>query len=333
MPWRDKLKGLKADFEGMINARDQGQGQGQGQDRPPPPPPMASRPPRPCPEPTFHTYWVPRFYPDTPVNVEWDAKLGNGPDGWGNQELEHYTAAPENSFQYNHEHPLPQTNMTELTGRYSTPNGQLVIRALANNSSPTPEQKYTSARLVSRHTLERDQGVLTAVIMSPCADGIWPAFWLLPQEPFNWPVDGEIDIAETWNGDGENRSCLHWGQHHEPEKHRVLGTKIHDMHARPVRYDFAWHQPGGQAGQGRMIWYIDDRPVMKAPIPEGTRSMRDMTILLNVAMGGNVCGDKTPADGYYDMVVYTMYMASELENGGWGRFESDWGCAPLGNTY
>lgn len=218
---------------------------------------------------------------------------------------------------------------------FSTPDGKLVIRALANNGSPNPEQKYTSARLVSRHTLARDQGVLTAVIMSPCAEGIWPAFWLLPQEPFNWPVDGEIDIAETWNGDHENRSCLHWGQHHEPEKHRVLGTKIPDMHARPVRYDFAWHQPGGQPGQGRMVWYIDGRPVMKAPIPEGTRPMRDMTVLLNVAMGGNVCAGKTPADGYYDMVVFTIYMASELEHGGWGRFEADWAHqgVPFGNTY
>lgn len=173
------------------------------------------------------------------------------------------------------------------------------------------------------------------MILSPCASGIWPAFWLLPKVPFSWPVDGEIDIAETWNGDHENRSCLHWGQHHEPQKHRVLGTRIPDMSARPVRYDFVWDQPGGRPGQGRLLWYIDGRPVMKGSIPEGTRPMRDFTVLLNVAMGGNVCGGKTPADGYYDMVVYSMYMASEPEHGGWGRFEADWANhgTPLGNTY
>lgn len=44
-------------------------------------------------------YWQPRFQPDAPVSDEWDAKLGNGPDGWGNQELQHYTAAADNSFQ------------------------------------------------------------------------------------------------------------------------------------------------------------------------------------------------------------------------------------------
>jgi hypothetical protein len=60
-----------------------------------------------------------------------------------------------------------------------------------------------------------------------------------------------------------------------------------------------------------------------------------MTVLLNVAMGGNVCAGKVPANGYYDMVIYTMYMAEEPENGGWGRFNGDWHHpnVPEGNTY
>lgn len=74
---------------------------------------------------------------------------------------------------------------------------------------------------------------------------------------------------------------------------------------------------------------------MKGQIPAGTRAMRDMTVLLNVAMGGNVCGGQTPANGHYDMVVYSLFMASELEYGGWGRFDYDWGhpAISIGNTY
>ncbi|RSL66391.1 hypothetical protein CEP53_003370 [Fusarium sp. AF-6] len=311
MTWKDHLKRLKNEFENLI-AEPQAQQQTQQ------PPPQAYAPPQQQQQPMGaqpgQVYWQPQFRPDNPVSNDWDAKIGNA-DGWGNQELEYYTADQQNAFY--------------------TPDGKLVLRALANNNNPNPEQKYTSARLVSRQTLSRDQGVLTAVILSPCAEGIWPAFWLLPQEPFSWPVDGEIDIAETWNGDLENHTCLHWGQHHEPEKHRVLGTRIPDMQYRPVKYDFAWIQPGGQAGQGRMIWYIDGRPIMKAEIPAGTRPLREMTILLNVAMGGNVCGGKVPADGYYDMVVHTLFLGSEPEYGGWHRFDADWGnpATPLGNTY
>lgn len=55
-------------------------------------------------------------------------------------------------------------------------------------------------------------------------------------------------------------------------KHRVVGTRIQDMASRPVKYEFAWDQ-NEQNGQGRLVWWIDGRPVMKAPIPERTRPM------------------------------------------------------------
>ena len=43
-------------------------------------------------------YWQPRFQPGLSVHDEWDPDTGNGTDGWGNQELEHYTANSENAF-------------------------------------------------------------------------------------------------------------------------------------------------------------------------------------------------------------------------------------------
>jgi hypothetical protein len=309
MGWRDQLKRVKQEFDQIVGDADRPE-QSQQHHQPHHQQPLGHHHPPAQPQ----RYWQLQCRPDAPISHDWDAKLGNGPDGWGNQELQHYTAEPSNVFYTN--------------------NNQLVLRALAESGAQAPEKRYTSARLVSRQTLARDRGVLTGVILSPCAQGIWPAFWLLPQEPFSWPTDGEVDIAETWNGDHENHTCFHWGHHHEPQKHKVLGTHIPDMHARPVRYDFAWEQPGGQPGQGRMIWYIDGRPIMKESIPAGTRPMRDMTILLNVAMGGNVCKGQTPVDGHYDMVVYDLYMADDLE-GGWGRFENDWHHhgVPGGNTY
>ncbi|OAA75076.1 Concanavalin A-like lectin/glucanase [Akanthomyces lecanii RCEF 1005] len=337
MPWKDRFNQIKNEFKGIMGGGQQQQQQPQQyyQQQPPPvpgnypgnnqqlPPPVPPHPdqqgggqPPPVPQhppPGSRVFWQPQFLPHVPISHEWDAKTGHGTDGWGNHELQNYTDQSQNAFH--------------------TQDGRLVLRAVANNSAGDGDQKYTSARLVSKQTLTHDRGVLTAVILSPGAEGIWPAFWLLPREPFAWPTDGEIDIAETWNGDGENHSCLHWGQHDQGDKHRVLGTRVPDMHRRPVQYDFAWDQTGG--GQGRMIWYIDGRPVMKCSVPEGTRPLRDMTVLLNVAMGGDVCQGKVPRDGAYDMVVFAMSMAHEMENGGWGRFDYDWGHPAIsgGNPY
>lgn len=285
-----------------------------------PPPPEWNRPPPPIPQyshpspqqqapqqPVNRIYWQARFDPSTPISQEWEQKLGNS-DGWGNNELEYYTANPENAF---------------YTGDH-----KLILRAISNNSAPNPEGKFTSARLVSRQTLARPRGVITAFLSSPCAAGIWPAFWLLPREPFQWPSEGEIDIAETWNSDHNNKSCLHWGTY-TPEdagKHRVMGTQINDMSQRAVRYDFAWNQDSG-----RLMWYIDGRPVMKAMVPQGTRPLHDWCVILNVAMGGNVCAGQIPKNGAYDLIVHALYMSEEPEHGGWQQFDGSWNQCPDGN--
>jgi hypothetical protein len=100
MGWRDQLKRVKQEFDQIVgepNRQEQHQGypgnQGhqhhQWQPQPPPNHPPVAPPQR---------YWQLRSQADIPITAEWDAKLGNGPDGWGNQELQHYTADPANVF-------------------------------------------------------------------------------------------------------------------------------------------------------------------------------------------------------------------------------------------
>jgi len=155
---------------------------------------------------------------------------------------------------------------------------------------------------------------------------------MLPKDPFKWPEDGEVDIFESWQGDCINHSCLHWGHYNGEDwnKHQVITTPIHDMARCPHTYGFAWIEEDGIPNwRGRMIWYIDGRPIMKTNIPQGTRRMEDYRILINIAMGGNVCGGKLPKDGYYDLVVSDLKMCEEPA-GGWDQFERDWGSTPEG---
>lgn len=80
-----------------------------------------------------------------------------------------------------------------------------------------------------------------------------------------------------------------------------------------------------------MIWYIDGRAVMKAQRPPGTRPMEDWRVILNVAVGGNVCGGRVPRDGCYDFVVHELRMCDEPD-GGWEGFERDWVRAKEGHA-
>ncbi|KAK7894749.1 hypothetical protein LTR67_005488 [Exophiala xenobiotica] len=273
-------------------------------------------------------YWQPSFSPSTPVSASWEHKLGNN-NGWGNNEIQQYTSEPSNSF---HTH-TPQPGPASDGQQQQQQQQKLILRAISQPSHPDPARKYTSARLVSRQRLSRARGSLVATLSLPCGLGVWPAFWLLPYEPFTWPTDGEVDVAETWNGDGVNHSCLHWGFYtpQDTGKHRVVGTPVQGMQTgRPVRFEFSWWQDE-HSRQGRMVWWIDGRPVMKAPIPQGTRPMADFVVLLNIAMGGNVCQGQMPREGVYDMVVHEMKMLEEPENGGWQKFEMDWARAREGD--
>lgn len=250
-------------------------------------------------------YWQPSFDNSVPVSENFRHELGD--HGWGNNEKQNYVDSAANSF--HHE-------------------GRLVVRALVNHEA----NQFTSARLSSWQSLSKPQGYLTATIIAPSAPGIWPAYWMLPLDPFQWPTDGEVDIFESWNGELENHSCLHWGSYtgEDHDKHRVIKTKLPQLHTQPHTFGFAWIEEEGIPGwRGRLIWYIDGTPVMKGNIPLGTRKMQDFRILINIAMGGTVNKGQLPSNGYYDFVISDLKMCEE-PIGGWGAFESAWSSTPEG---
>ena len=264
-----------------------------------------SVPPIPANKPTISlTYWLPPFSSTIPVSQHFKHQLGA--HGWGNNELQNYTADPANSF-----HDAA---------------GNLVVRAISGNGI------FTSARLTSHQTLSKPRGSVVFSATSPCAPGIWPALWLLPREPFVWPHEGEVDILESSNMERINHTCLHWGffAGEDHDKHRVVETPIPDIGANAHTYEFAWEQFESGEG-GRMVWYIDGRLIMKASIPAGTRSITDFQVIINVAMGGNLCQGQRPADGQYDLVVHSMKM-SDSPSSGWARFQKDWKKGPGGHT-
>jgi hypothetical protein len=265
--------------------------------------PQAAQPPPPN---IPRVYWKPSFDAATPVAQNFGHELGD--HGWGNEEKQMYTDNTANSFHHD---------------------SRLVVRALVQNGS------YTSARLTSHQTLSRPRGYLSATCLPPSAPGIWPAYWMLPADPFKWPTDGEVDLAESWNGEPENHSCLHWGSYtgEDAQKHRVVKTRLPDLARQPHTYGFAWiEEEGIPAWRGRMVWYIDGRPVMKASIPQGTRRMEDFRILINIAMGGTVNQHRLPRDGYYDFVISDLYMCEEPPLGGWQGFEHAWHSTPEGTA-
>ena len=77
----------------------------------------------------------------------------------------------------------------------------------------------------------------------------WPAFWL--ENPIDWPVNGEIDIMESWAG--EDCQQIHYGPRANVK--RSEKTVPQCVLSKPGWYTFGvWWTPG------RVRWYIDGRP-------------------------------------------------------------------------
>ena len=126
--------------------------------------------------------------------AKWVFDLGDGCTagicGWGNNEKEYYTNAPDNA---------------SLDGQ-----GHLAIvarPAVLNVSCYYGPCQYTSAKITTRGKMSAAPGRVEARIRIPAGQGLWPAFWMLGNDfaTVGWPASGELDIMEN-KGSAPNTS-------------------------------------------------------------------------------------------------------------------------------
>ena len=205
----------------------------------------------------------------------WFFETGDGSQygipGWGNSELQYY-----------------------LPNNASLENGLLTIEARAESSNGF---NYTSARIHTRDRFAFRYGRIEARMRLPGGQGVWPAFWLLPQSDQygGWAASGEIDIVEAVNlgGAGGNNiyGTIHYGGEwpnnvFSGETFLVSANTTTEFHTYAIEWD-----------ANEIRWYVDDvlyamrnswlstGGVFPAPFDQY------FYILLNVAVGGNFPGN------------------------------------------
>ncbi len=94
-----------------------------------------------------------------------------GAHGWGNNELQNYIEGVDG------------TDTCALLSK-----GTLKITAKKKNN------QVISVRMNTNFSWK--YGYFEARLKLPKGKGTWPAFWMLPKDFKNWPLDGEIDIME-----------------------------------------------------------------------------------------------------------------------------------------
>src|SRR6478752_1814739 len=190
---------------------------------------------------------------DSPVDSsKW--VLESGGNGWGNQELEYYTACPQNAFQQD---------------------GNLVIKVLEEKHTGPDgvTRNYTSARLKTQGKFSQKYGRFEARIKIPYGQGIWPAFWMLGEdiEKKGWPKCGEIDIMENI---GKEPAMVH-GTIHGPgySGDKGIGAPF-DLSA-GQRFADDFHVYAVEWEPKAIRFYVDDHLYTTrtpADLPHGARS-------------------------------------------------------------
>jgi len=210
-----------------------------------------------------------------PNSANWIYDIGNGGNtragaGWGNNELQNYTARPENII---------------------VEDG--ILKIIAQKES-FMGSGYTSARILTKGLYQNKYGRYEASIKLPWGQGIWPAFWLLGNDANGtviWPKVGEIDIMEYR---GQQPTVVDGTIHGPGYSAGEAITKKYTLDK--DRFDTGFHRFGIEWGPNYINFYVDDvlyNQITPSDLPddgEWVFNDNEFYIILNVAVGGNFVG-------------------------------------------
>ncbi len=218
---------------------------------------------------------------------KWNAYIGGG--GFGNRELQFY-----------------HRDNVEVQ------NGNLIITAKRGFFMSHP---YTSGMITTQGKASWQYGRFEFRVRLPYGQGIWPAIWMLPDDPDifgTWPVSGEIDILELV---GHEPNVAH-GYLHYGDPHTYTGTSFtlpegdfsYDFHVFALEWEpeeFRWYIDG-ELIQTQTEWFSTN--VLRGEeYPYPAPFNKPFYLRINVAAGGNWPGppDETtefPQKMYIDYV-------------------------------
>ncbi len=212
----------------------------------------------------YSVAWADEFNGTALNSANWTCETGAG--GWGNAELQYYTARSQN---------------------VSVADGSLKITAIKESYSGA---SWTSARLKTQGKKEFTYGKIQGRIKLPKGTGLWPAFWMLGSNisSVSWPACGEIDIMEHINSDSNVVGTIHW----DYNGHASWGQTTANNYWNNFNVDVTqWHVYEIEWTSTSIKWYVDGTQFMEADITNsvnGTEEFhRPFFFLLNLAVGGN----------------------------------------------
>ena len=229
---------------------------------------------------------------------------GNGLEGWGNQEKQYYKAE----------------NATVSSGKLHIIAKRENATQERDKQSPV-EYEYTSARLRTTGKVSTTYGYIEARIKLPAGNGMWPAFWMLPEANFankGWPMSGEIDIMEAKGRIlNKSSSAVHIAYNeqgaHTYDMREITfpeGTDITDYHCYGVEWEAGYMK---FYLDGNLYWTINSSQYQHnnpayTEVNNSAPFDRPFHLLLNLAVGGQFDGGIEPDSSFVSSEMSVDYV-------------------------
>lgn len=258
-------------------------------------------------KPGYKLIWHDEFDGDALDMDRWSYQTGTrddyggnqGPVNWGNDEMQYYS----------------EDNV-------EVADGMLTITAV-KEAEKVGGKSYTSGRITSRGKFSFTYGYIEAKIKAPRGDGMWPAFWMLPQPPSTdsshneyggWARNGEIDIMEI-KGRLPDRygTALHFGgnypQNDSAGKTVELGGAVDEWHTYALEWSaekITWYADGKEANTvNASRWWT---AAVSSDINPAAPFDKPFYVLFNLAVGGKYDDYVKPTDGFTSAAMSVDYV-------------------------
>lgn len=100
-------------------------------------------------------------------------------------------------------------HMSDFDSLYDVKDGFLIVRGMRNDSQKQDTAKFLTGGIYTKGKKDFSQGRIEVRAKFDCAQGFWPAIWMMPSQEKGWPMGGEIDIMEHLNYDTIVYQTLH----------------------------------------------------------------------------------------------------------------------------
>lgn len=174
--------------------------------------------------------------------------------------------------------------------------------------------EYTSASVNSRGKVAFRYGRLEIRARVEHGRGVWPAIWLLGNNPGGWPACGEIDILEYIS---QRAKTVHATCHYRIDDDHTFPTK----RLNGLEMDGVWHTYGMAWSPEKIVITFDGKPFYTLDVDEtvdetGFTPFRQGTfyLIMNLALDG--WAERPRSDDYprtFSIDYVRLYQDPEME--------------------